>query len=59
MALEQLAFTKENIQMTVETAKAMKSATQSYKAEMEKIDFDEMQDLRDEMEDMMYEAKEF
>jgi hypothetical protein len=27
MALEQLAFTKENIQMTVETAKAMKSAT--------------------------------
>jgi len=58
MTLNQVAFTKENIQMNIETAKAMKAAHASYKQELEKINQDELDDIRDEMEDMMWEAKE-
>ena len=56
--LDQLAFTKENIQTNIETAQAMKIATQTQQKMMQDIDMDELDDLRDDMEDMMYETNE-
>merc|ERR1719324_490112 len=56
--IDQLAFTKENIQNTIEMGQAMKQAVTTQKQMMKDIDMDELEDLRDDMEDMKYESEE-
>jgi len=57
-SVDQVAFTKEQIQNTIDTTTALKTATMAQKEAMEKIDFDQLEDLRDEMDDMMWETKQ-
>merc|ERR1711959_598211 len=56
--IDQMAFTKENIQNTIEMGQAMKQAVTTQKQMMKDIDLDELEDLRDDMEDMKYESEE-
>lgn len=57
-SVDQVAFTQESIQNTIETTKALRDAAELQKQEMAKIDIDELEDLRDEMDDMTYESKQ-
>eukprot|EP00828_Plagiopyla_frontata_P046474 TRINITY_DN8268_c0_g1_i4.p1 TRINITY_DN8268_c0_g1~~TRINITY_DN8268_c0_g1_i4.p1 ORF type:complete len:159 (+),score=41.88 TRINITY_DN8268_c0_g1_i4:176-652(+) len=57
-SIDSLAFTKENIQNSIDTANSMKQAVQVQTEMMKNIDIDELDDLRDEMEEMMQESNE-
>lgn len=56
MALDNVAFTQENIQNTMEMATAMKQGYQANMAMMKNVDIDKLQDIKDEMQDMMWEC---
>eukprot|EP01015_Nassula_variabilis_P016289 TRINITY_DN2485_c0_g2_i2.p1 TRINITY_DN2485_c0_g2~~TRINITY_DN2485_c0_g2_i2.p1 ORF type:complete len:141 (-),score=69.99 TRINITY_DN2485_c0_g2_i2:40-462(-) len=53
-----VAFTKENIQNTIEMGRAMKEANQVQKDLMKDLNMDELEDIRDEMEEMMWDTQE-
>jgi charged multivesicular body protein 5 len=57
-SLDQVAFTKENIQHTIDTTKALKEATVAQKEAMKNLNIDEIEDLRDEMDDMVWESNQ-
>ena len=57
MVLDNVAFTNENIQNTIDMCQAMKQSNEAQKALMKKIDLDKMEDIRDDMQDMMWEAE--
>jgi len=57
-SLDQVAFTKENIQNTIDTTKALKEATIAQKEAMKDIDIDDLLDLREEMDEMVWESNE-
>jgi len=57
-SVDQVAFTKEQIQHTIETTNALREAVKMQKEAMEKIDLDQLEDLRDEMDEMIWESKE-
>merc|ERR1719203_2586554 len=57
--VEQVSFTLSNAKDTVESVKAMKAATVELKrAFKEDINIDEIEDLHDEMEDIMFDQEE-
>jgi charged multivesicular body protein 5 len=57
-SLDQVAFTKENIQHTIDTTKALKEATVAQKEAMKNLNIDEIEDLREEMDDMVWESNQ-
>jgi len=57
-SLDQVAFTKENIQNTIDTTKALKEAAVAQREAMKNIDIDELDDLRYEMDEMVWESNE-
>jgi charged multivesicular body protein 5 len=57
-SLDQVAFTKENIQHTIDTTRALKEATVAQKEAMKNLDMDEIEDLRDDMDDMVWESNQ-
>ncbi|CAD8112664.1 unnamed protein product [Paramecium sonneborni] len=56
MTLDQVAFTKENIQNTLEMAQAMQQVVAVQKEAFKEIDMDKLDDLMDDMEDMKFET---
>jgi charged multivesicular body protein 5 len=54
--LDQLAFTKDNIQNTLEMGHVMKNTVEQQKALFNQINMDELEDIRDQMEDMKFET---
>merc|ERR1712087_820309 len=57
--MEQVSFTLSNAKDTVESVKAMKAATTELKrAFKEDINLDEIEDLHEEMEDIMFDQEE-
>eukprot|EP01017_Pseudomicrothorax_dubius_P002032 TRINITY_DN0_c771_g1_i1.p1 TRINITY_DN0_c771_g1~~TRINITY_DN0_c771_g1_i1.p1 ORF type:complete len:125 (-),score=47.00 TRINITY_DN0_c771_g1_i1:58-432(-) len=58
MTLDQIAFTKDNIQNTLDMGRAMKEATTMQKEMMKGVNIDELEDIRDEMEEMTYQTNE-
>ncbi|CAD8166512.1 unnamed protein product [Paramecium pentaurelia] len=56
MTLDQVAFTKENIQNTIEMAQAMQQVVAVQKEAFKEIDMDKLDDLMDDMEDMKFET---
>ncbi|CAD8202857.1 unnamed protein product [Paramecium octaurelia] len=56
MTLDQVAFTKENIQNTLEMAQAMQQVVAVQKEAFKEIDMDKLEDLMDDMEDMKFET---
>lgn len=57
-SIDQVAFTKEQIQNTIETTSALRDAVALQKQAMKEIDFDQLEDLRDEMDEMVMDSKE-
>jgi len=57
-SVEQVAFTKENIQNTIETTKALKEAAQAQREAMKNLDIDDIADLREEMDEMVWESNQ-
>lgn len=58
MALDNVAFTQENIQNTMEMAAAMKQGLSANMEAMKGINIDQLQDLKDDMQDMMWECNQ-
>lgn len=56
-ALENVAFTQESIQNTMEMAQAMKQGYEANMTAMKKVDVDALQDIKDNMQDMMWECE--
>jgi len=52
--IDQQKFTQESLKDTATTVQAMKSANTALKQQFKEIDIDEIEDLHDDMEDMMY-----
>lgn len=57
-SIDTMNFTKENIQTTIDTVNAMKMVNQLQKDQMKNINLDEVEDLRDDMEEMAWEQRE-
>lgn len=57
MVLDNIAFTHENVQNTIDMAQAMKQSNEAQKNLMKNIDLDKLEDMRDDMQDMMWEAE--
>lgn len=55
--LDNIAFTHENIQNTMEMAEAMKQSNQAHQGMMKNMNVDQLEDMRDQMQDMMWEAE--
>ena len=55
--LDNIAFTHENIQNTMEMTQAMKAGNEAHQAMMKDIDIDKLQDMQDDMQDMMWETQ--
>lgn len=49
MTLDQIAYTQENIQNTLEMCTAIKQSNEAQKAMMKEIDLDKLEDMRDDM----------
>lgn len=49
MALDQVAYTQENIQNTIEMCTAIKQGNEAQRNMMKQIDLDKMEDMRDDM----------
>ena len=56
--VDQVAFTAESIQDTMNTVQALKAANVAQKQQMKNFDQDELEDLFDDMADMMAESNE-
>ena len=56
MALDNVAFTQENIQNTMEMATAMKQGYQANMEIMKGVDLDQLADIKADMQDMMWEC---
>ena len=56
--VDQVAFTSESIQDTLNTVSAMKAASAAQKQVLEKFDMDEIEDVMDDMADMMADQEE-
>ena len=54
--LDQMAFTKDNIKNTLEMGAVMKQTVEQQKAMYGQINMDELEDMRDQMEDMKFET---
>jgi charged multivesicular body protein 5 len=54
--LDQVAFTSESIQNTIEMANTMKGVIEQQKIVMVDLDMDKLDDLRDEMDELKYES---
>jgi len=52
--IDQQKFTQESLKDTATTVQAMKHANTALKQQFKEIDIDEIEDLHDDMEDMMY-----
>merc|ERR1712130_1044109 len=55
--LNNVAFTNENIQNTIDMADALKEANTVQKQAMKNIDMDEMMDIQDEQREMMWDVQ--
>lgn len=55
--IDNMAFTHENIQNTMEMAEAMKQSNEAHQQMMKGINIDKLEDMRDDMQDMMWEAQ--
>lgn len=58
MALDNVAFTQENVTNTMEMAQAMKQGCAANIELMKKVDVDQLQDIKDDMQEMMWECNE-
>jgi len=58
MALDNVAFTQENIQNTMEMATAMKQGYQANMDLMKSVDIDQLADIKADMQDMMWECNQ-
>ena len=56
--VDQVAFTSESIQSNINMFAAMKEATAAQQAQMEKIDYNDLEDMYDNMADMMADQDE-
>ena len=56
MTLDQVAFTAESIQNTIEMGTMMKEVVENQKNVMGTLDIDKLDDLRDEMDELKYES---
>ncbi|CAI2380300.1 unnamed protein product [Moneuplotes crassus] len=56
--VDQVAFNSESIQSNINMFSAMKEATEAQKAQMEKIDYNDLEDMYDNMADMMADQEE-
>ena len=57
MRMDQVQFAQQNIQDTLEMAHHMKEMNQVHKEQLEDMDFDQVQDTFEEMEELMHETK--
>ena len=55
--MDRMAFAQENIQNTVEMTNALKEANAVQKEALKNVDIDAMEDMRDEMQDMMWQVQ--
>ena len=56
--VDQVQFTSESIQSNISMFQAMSSATKAQQAEMAKIDYNDLEDMYDNMADMMADQEE-
>ena len=56
--VDQVAFTSESIQSNISMFSAMKEATTAQKEQMDKIDYNDLEDMYDNMADMMADQEE-
>ena len=56
--IDQVQFTSESIQSTLDTAAGMKQAVAAQKGLMKNLNLDQLEDLQDDMEDMMEDQQE-
>ena len=56
--VDQVAFTQESIQDTMNTVQALKAANVAQKEQMKNFNMDEMEDLFDDMADLMADQAE-
>merc|ERR1719356_174257 len=56
--LDQLKFTQETLAETGTTVAAMKEANKQIQKQYKEVNIDEIEDLQEEMEDLMYDAEE-
>ena len=56
--VDQVAFTTESIQDTINTVTALKAANEVQKEQMKNLDMDQMEDIFDDMADMMADMEE-
>ena len=58
-ALDRITFTNENIQNTIEMADALKEANEVQEKAMKKMDLDELAEIQDKQQELMWNVNEF
>ena len=58
-ALDRITFTNENIQNTIEMADALKEANEIQEKAMKKMDLDELAEIQDKQQELMWNVNEF